>query len=355
MRTGTTMIWIPSRHVIFAQISILLLFCTVAGYCSSQDQVFDFLMVGDLRGWPNHLGDDEPAIDVTLVPARAFGQQVSDEYLYRQSRMYFPRTQRDLMDYDVLFFNHPRLDFFTPRQQQMMVDFAKTKGKVSIAYPLSNYPDVQIPWVNSPLCDVFPVDMEKFISASPGRVNMWWENRPLMLAKGLPPVFSVFEPTGIFEAPIYRTCRPCYAKQGATIWIYMIHGPPIEPKAPAFISWHYGDSQTWAFGIHPGEDRPLWQHAGDWWELIFLNVCMYTSGKKTLTFDEALSMRSVKRLLERFYYTTSIFQGMVEFVTKVGANTNEAESLMEKCYQIKKEAEEDYLQRRYDVAREEME
>jgi len=84
-------------------------------------------MVGDLRGWPNHLGDDEPAIDVTLVLARAFGQQVSNEYLYRQSRMYFPRTQEDLMDYDVLFFNHPRLDFFTPSQ---------SKYKVSVFLPL---------------------------------------------------------------------------------------------------------------------------------------------------------------------------------------------------------------------------
>jgi hypothetical protein len=83
--------------------------------------VLKFILLGDIVGWPNHLGDDEPAVDVTLVPCRAFGQDLSDDYLKRWSRIYFPRTSETLLAYDVLFFNHPRLSFFTLLQQEMMV------------------------------------------------------------------------------------------------------------------------------------------------------------------------------------------------------------------------------------------
>jgi len=41
--------------------------------------VIDILMVGNIESWVNHLGDDEPGIDVTLVPARAFGMNLPDE------------------------------------------------------------------------------------------------------------------------------------------------------------------------------------------------------------------------------------------------------------------------------------
>ena len=323
---------------------------------SKHELVLDFLMVGDLQGWPNHLGDDEPAIDITLVPARAFELGVPDEDLYRLSRIYFPRNMQGMLEYDVLFFNHPRLSFFTPEQQETMVDFVGTEGKVSIAYPLSTYAEVQIPWLNSPLSQVFPVDMEKYVYGTPQAIlDGWWENVRLRVAPGLPPVFSAFESTGIFGARIYRTSRPCHAKEGATIWLYMIDGPPAMPEAPAFISWPYGASDAWAFGIHPGEDRPQWEKAGAWWELIFLNVCFYSSGREILSFEEGVHKRSVKSQFSYFRESASMFRGIIDFVTRLGAVPNQAESTLSQANLAKSEAEMDYLERRYEEAGEKME
>ncbi len=119
-------------------IVLLVLFTPLLPACYAQERVFDFLLLGDVRGWPNHLGDEEPAVVVTLGPCRAFGQDISDEFLFRWSRIYFPRSDDELLNYDVLFFNHPVLSFFTLLQQEMMVDFMGVEGEIPIAYPLSH-------------------------------------------------------------------------------------------------------------------------------------------------------------------------------------------------------------------------
>jgi hypothetical protein len=120
------------KNFIPSTILLLLIICQMA-YCVDSDMVMEFLMVGDLQGWPNHMGDDEPAIDITLVPCRAFFLDVSDEDLHRMSRIYFPRNMEMLLEYEVLFFNYPRLNFLTLNQHLMMVDFVGTGGRVSIA------------------------------------------------------------------------------------------------------------------------------------------------------------------------------------------------------------------------------
>ena len=322
----------------------------------SRQLVLDFLMVGDVDGWVNHLGDAEPAIDITLVPCRAFSAGLPDNYLYRISRIYFPRTREHMTEYDVLFFNHPRLSFFTILQQEMMVDFIATKDKASIAYPLSHYLDVQVPWLNSPICRAFPVDAEKFYSAMEKNIPDEFDGLTrLRLEPGRPPVFSVFERTGMFDARIYESSRPAYAKEGATIWVYMIDGPKSMPEAPAFLSWRYGDSLSWAFGLHPGARAKHWAEMGDWWELAFLNICYYTMGRGILEFDELLNMRMVKSQFSFYRDSSSMFQSIVDFVSKVGANTAEGEMMLLEGDEIRAEAETDYLQGEYEGAKTKME
>jgi len=328
-------------------------------------------MVGDIEGWLNRLGDDEPSIDITVVPARALESWwgIPDEDLHRMTRIYFPRNSESLMGYDVLFFNHARLNFFTPRQLFMMVDFVGTERKVSIAWQqdVPPFTDVSSQWLYSPLSDAFPIDMEKFIyESSLGTHWLWWDNKPLKLVSGRPPVFSVFESTGIFDSRIYRASRPCYAKEGATIWVYILDGPRDDPEAPAFISWRYGDSDAWCFGIHPGEadqgrigggDPAVMSpdDAGRWWELIFLNICFYSIGRETLSLEEAVDKLSVKTQFSYFRDVASMSQDIIDFVSKVGANSVRAESTLSQANQVRSEAEIDYLERRYEVASEKME
>jgi len=71
--------------------SLLIVVCLLglgpAPSLAQDGPVLEFILLGDIVGWPNHLGDDEPAVDVTLVPCRAFGQDLSDDYLKRWSRI----------------------------------------------------------------------------------------------------------------------------------------------------------------------------------------------------------------------------------------------------------------------------
>lgn len=323
---------------------------------SERPLVMDFLLVGEIGDlWLSQLGRSEPGIDVTLVPLRAFSVgTVSDADLYRLSRIYFPRDMDALLAYRVLFFNCPRLDLLTVKHQLMMVDFAGTGGKSSIAFPLSHWNEVQLPWVRSPLSDVFPLDMWRFHVSD----VVSFGRGPLRLAHNLPSVFSVFEITGIFDARVYNR-RPCYPKEGATIWVYMTRPGWLSsaiPEAPAFISWPYEDSESWVFGIHPGSIASAPAHVDAvWWELIFLNICYYNSGSEMFSFEEAMQKRSVKTQLSYFHDTTSMFQSIVDFVFLVGGNTFQAESIMLEANEAKSEADRDYLEQRYGEAGDKME
>jgi hypothetical protein len=314
--------------------------------------VMEFLMVGDLQGWPNHIGDDEPAIEITLVPARAFFLDVSDRDLQRLSRVYFPRTEGMLHDFEVLFFNHPRLDFLTPWQHRMMVGFAGTATKVPIAYPLSHWAEVQDPWLNSPLSDAFPVDVAKFASATGrGLPDEYPGLTRLRLEEGHPPLFSSFEPSGIFDSRIYQWNRPVFAKPGATTWVSMIDGPPALPEAPAFVSWPHGETETWAFGIHPNHLGYHWEQAGEWWEVVFLSMCYHTSGRGLLEFEESVNMMYIKSQFGYFRDSSMMFHSIVDFVSKVGANTADSERVLQDGIALRDEAESDYLEGEYEDAR----
>jgi len=339
--------------------SLLIVVCLLglgpAPSLAQDGPVLEFILLGDIVGWPNHLGDDEPAVDVTLVPCRAFGQDLSDDYLKRWSRIYFPRTSETLRAYDVLFFNHPRLSFFTLLQQEMMVDFVGTEDRVSIAYPLSHYKEVQEPWLNSPISDAIPIDFDRFVVSVQRGLGQWDGYSRLRLEPDMPPVFTPFEGTGAFSDPIYEQFRPAYAKQGARIWIRGVNGPPQEPEVPAFVSWDYGDTEAWGFGIHPGTPRNHWQETGEWWELMFLNVCYYTRGEDPMIFDEALSRITVKSYFSSYRDSVSMFQNIVDFVSNMGANTAQAEETLTEAGSIKEEAEADYLDMEYESAQERME
>ncbi len=345
-----------SRHMTWASfrvISILLisLMAIPINVSAENDLVMEFLMVGDVQGWPNNLGDAQPAIDINLVPCRSFFLDYSDEDLQRLSRVYFPRNMEVLNEYEVLFFNHPRLNFLTLNQQLMMVEFAGTKNKASIAYPLSHYEEVQDPWLNSPISEAFPVDVEKFASASrQGLPDEFGGYTGLRLDVRDPPVFANFEPSGIYDSKIYQWSRPAFAKEGAKIWVSMIDGPPALPEAPAFLSWPYEDSETWAFGIHPNRMGFHWAQAGEWWELQFLIICYYSSGRDIPKFDQILNMKRVRSQFIHFREVESMFQGVVNFVSKVGANTMESEEILLEAQILRSEAELDYLEGAYQSA-----
>lgn len=340
--------------------SLILLICTilippVIAQDAGDDLVLDLLLPGDIDGWPNHLGDDEPAIDVTLVPCRAFGLDQGTEfgkmyeYLQRWSRIYFPRTRDHLLDYDVLLFNHPRLSFFTMAQQEMMVEFIGAKDKVTIAYPLSHYEDVQEPWRVSPISAAIPIDYEEFLGACIHGWGQWASLARLRLEPGKPPVFSEFEGTGIFSARIYDQFRPAIAREGATVWVIGMDGPAGR-EAPAFVSWAYGNGQAWGFGLHPGTGDLHWEEAGKWWELIFLGMCYYSGRGEILHFDEALGKLLVKELFTVYRESASLFHRMADFVDKFGANTNEAEGILLRADGMRDEAEIHYLSMEYDSA-----
>jgi len=165
----------------------------------------------------------------------------------------------------------------------------------------------------------------------------------------------VLEPAGLFNVKIYESARPAYAKEGATVWLTMTGGPANLPEAPAFISWPYGSSLAWVFGLHPGDRLKHWTEKGDWWELAFMNVCLYTMDEETLHFDELVQMCLVKSQFSFYRGLTSMFQSVVDFVSTIGANTAAGEKLLLEADAAKAVAEQNYLAREFDPASTKME
>lgn len=89
--------------------------------------------------------------------------------------------------------------------------------------------------------------------------------------------------------------------------------------------------------------------------MVFLNIFYHSSGREILTFEEGVEKRSVKTQFSYFRDSASLFQGIVDFVSKVGANTVQAESILGKANQAKSAAQGDYLERRYGEAGDGME
>jgi hypothetical protein len=167
-----------------------------------------------------------------------------------------------------------------------------------------------------------------------------------------PPIFANFRASGIFDQRIYQWNRPAFAKAGAKIWVSMIDGPSNLPEAPAFISWPYGNSEAWAFGIHPNHMGLHWERAGEWWELVFLSMCYHSSGRGLLEFDDSLRMKKVKSQFGVFRDLSMMFRNIVDFVSKVGANTANAEALLQSSIDVREEAEIEYLAREYQSSEE---
>lgn len=87
---------------------------------------------------------------------------------------------------------------------------------------------------------------------------------------------------------------------------------------------------------------------------MFLNVCLYTRGLDTLKLDESLRKLSVKSSFSDYRDSVSMFQSIVYFVSRVGANTAAAESILLEAQELYARAQGYYLERDYIEAESDM-
>ncbi len=166
----------------------------------------------------------------------------------------------------------------------------------------------------------------------------------------MPPVSSPFEETEAFSGHIYEQFRPAYARKGAQGGLW---AAPGDRGARLCILGLRGNGDL-CFGIHPGTPRNYWKDAGEWWELMFLIVCLYTRGLDTLKIDESLRKVSVKSSSSDYRDSVSMFQSIVDFVVRVGANRPAAERILLEAQELYTTAQGDYLERDYIEAKSDM-
>ncbi len=83
---------------------------------------------------------------------------------------------------------------------------------------------------------------------------------------------------------------------------------------------------------------------------MFLNLCYHTKGMETMNYDDALMKISVKSSFSDYRNSLSMFHNIVDFVSRVGANTASADDVILEGQERYHQAENFYLDGNYDQA-----
>ena len=261
----------------------------------------------------------DPGFTVTLVPTRLYDVgAITYQSARRNLRIYFPRNDEGMREYDSILFSGGDVRFFTTQYIQMIISAVKSGvGAATDMGGMSGplHPD----WIASGIWEIFPNDVlavrETWGYASYGasfniKVNTQLDSNPLF----------PFVPLGIEE--VVGCCtRIILPLEGATIyaWIeaksYLGYSFASEPAAAAV--WEFGEGKTNAFECYLG---------GPWWvgdqneygQDILINYLLDISGREYL--KEIQIVHQYRQALSDFQQNYVYIIDLFDFVGQFGGN-----------------------------------
>jgi hypothetical protein len=273
--------------------------------------------------------ESEPAATFTLVPTKVHWSMSYNE-ARRQVRLYFPRTAELTWEYDFFMFINPYFEPFTASQIQNMYTAMteggsggfQTLGGITIDSAEPNFA-----WLQSILASAFPND--------PSAVELWRQTTAgrsayrviLEKDKELPPVLTPFLEVGIEQVPgsdFYIVAMS--PQQGATEWAKARGAfPKVSGREfPWLLSWKVGSGMTWS--VADDLDVP-------WWSSIYMpseqkygldilmNIILHSVGRSIP--QDVILVNAVRRGLREYNEKTSTINAFIDFVEKLGANSNQ--------------------------------
>ncbi len=261
----------------------------------------------------------------------------------KKMRIFMPRTYKDLLDrYDLIIMSDAVVQNFRPEFIQWFRDSVIDEGLGLLMIggygSFGGTPFLESPWGDTVLQDALPVictprgwDMGDQSASEAGRlVIVAWDD-PLI--RSLP--FDSIGPYGVFHGvnivELKQTSRLLanYRKSWGKIYPLLVYEEIGKGGSFAMTS-------DWT--PYGGIDFIKWPYYGD----FALNVVSYTTGN-SVPQDVELAHRA--RILMRDYRSVlETLQSVMEFVSKFGANTREAEMMIAGIDKAQKAGKDAYIE-----------
>jgi len=331
---------------------IFLVFSTSACACAT-DRI-KVLAVGmvapgssPIPGWL----ETEPALSGGLIPNRYAVGVFELEDAKRMVRIYFPRTEKGLADYDIIVFSGGCVRGFD-LSQAAMVESQVSRGMAALTDigGVSSSADLWNEWLSLGMDRLFPNDV-RAMTSGPYRDDMPFRIE-VSDSADLGEVLRVFVPLGIENVPGFNAYL-LIPLQGAKVWaVTRGNWPGVYPRPPWLMSWKYNKGFTWAladaftfefwsgFYARIGANR----YALD----IFVNMILEATGRDLP--DDIMLVHSVRQNLRVYGDAESTLYEVVDFLEQLGANTRGLNGRIVDIKRKRNSAEEAYLSQDYELA-----
>ncbi|MBU7005012.1 MAG: hypothetical protein HXS50_05555 [Theionarchaea archaeon] len=302
-----------------------------------------------IRGWL--LG--EPSFQGIVIPARTFGQ-VGSEDVWKQIRIYFPRTFDELVGYDFILLASIDMQFFTDRQVNWMYRAIAEEGlggmntrsvqSMSTAWSGS--------WTDSILSEAFPNDALAVIT-SRYYLGETFAEGPIIVNDdpGIPQVVGPFKDAVEEAVPYYRGVVTS-PRPGSTVYTWvrsgnMQMGDSPQGFIPHLFEWKYENATT--FTTMDMLWEPFWKGDQNPYSLdILANVVWRATGRDLP--QDAFRVHALRGLFRNFQLRKSLLVSMFEFAENFGANTMEIYARLGEIEEGKMVADREYLQGEIDAS-----
>jgi len=326
-----------SQRYVLASLGLgLLLFVPLLpdGFCKFDPQTLKIRVVLFGEGWsvmPTIMMTD-PKITAITIPA---GDATYAAHMKRFMRIYMPRTYDDWLDKVDVFILSDLVPWgFTGEQLKWMKESIRDAGTGMILSEMGWYGitgwtgNACEDWMKTPVYDAYPCDM---VLNEENAVCSFIEvvhEGPFLNLPGI-------EQVAFADQQGLHVPRP-----GATTWAVYKRG-----REAAIMSRPYGKGMAVANAM--GLERfkqPYyeWKYYKDY----FINH-VYLAASVSIPEDLEL-VHSVRAGLEGFRDRKTMILAMIDFIDKFKANTRPVEKMLADLAPIRKQAEELYLQQRYE-------
>jgi len=300
----------------------------------------------------------EPSIEHRIVPTRVYGDDTRED-IERYMRIYFPRSEDDLLAYNFYYLAQTDMTFLNPAQE-LWIYGALTdhqKGGVNTRSVMSTHSWFNIPWAESMVSEAFPNDADAVIAneadqeGAPGPLIIRDDEKlPAIISPYKDPLEGTFRNLGgLNTIPKQGSVILSYTKNGAGL------GYPIPGQIAHIFYWRWNKSITFTF-----RDQPMhffWNSLGSSTSNHFalditVNVIWFSTGRKLP--DDPLKVHQFRRDSFEFNIEKSLLISLLDFAEAFGANPAKLYQQLDEIQLARQETAELYLERQFDDAYESM-
>ena len=265
--------------------------------------------------------DIEPSVDYRVVVGD--DGRIPDPQLQKLIRLYFPRTQEEIEEYDFIFMLHLTWHVFTINQDKMIYDAIRNgAGALNDGSVFSIVPPIAETWAASLSSQAFPNDVPAVLKTNFEYVTMSYQ---VKINQDFPdPVLTSFLPFGVEKVAAMGATRMVIGREGANTLAWIIGPFPWRKDAEYLLVWDYENGRTmtcsdyvpsgWlGYPTVPGPDTN--EYAPD----ILMNMIFYCTKRNLI--DDIVVYHRLKMSLAEFKGRMGVLVTLSDFIDKFGANT----------------------------------